>query len=238
MSGSLPPQTLDEALQALERCGDPKVRGLSIRRGAPENQYGVKMSDIRALAKSTKLNHELGLELWASGNVEAMLLATLILKPKQLSEDDLERMTAAVTYNHPADAPLAYTQIADWLMTNVIRQHPSKEALRQRWMESEHPMLARAGWSLMAERIVKNPEAVDPGALLDRIEREMAGAPAAAQWTMNFCLAEIGIHFAQHRQRAIDIGEKLGLYRDYPVSKGCTSPFAPIWIGAMVARQA
>jgi hypothetical protein len=32
------------------------------------------------------------------------------------------------------------------------------------------------------------------------------------------------------------VGEKLGIYRDYPVSKGCTSPFAPIWINAMVSR--
>jgi hypothetical protein len=33
------------------------------------------------------------------------------------------------------------------------------------------------------------------------------------------------------------IGKTLGIYRDYPVSKGCTSPFAPIWINAMVSRQ-
>jgi 3-methyladenine DNA glycosylase AlkD len=39
------------------------------------------------------------------------------------------------------------------------------------------------------------------------------------------------------RKRAIAIGEQLGIYRDYPVSKGCTSPFAPIWINAMVSRQ-
>ena len=45
------------------------------------------------------------------------------------------------------------------------------------------------------------------------------------------------IHFPQHRERAIAMGEKLGIYRDYPVSKGCTSPFAPIWINAMVSRQ-
>jgi hypothetical protein len=25
--------------------------------------------------------------------------------------------------------------------------------------------------------------------------------------------------------------------REYPVSKGCTSPFAPIWIKEMVSRQ-
>jgi 3-methyladenine DNA glycosylase AlkD len=65
----------------------------------------------------------------------------------------------------------------------------------------------------------------------------MATAPPAAQWTMNSCLAAIGIHHAKHQKRAIAIGEKLGVYRDYPVSKGCTSPFAPIWIDAMVSRR-
>ena len=227
MSGSLPPTTVEETLDALERCGSAKVREMNSRHGAPENQFGVKMGEIRAIAKSIKFNHELGLELWESGNVEAMLLATLIMKPKQLSEEDLERMAASVTY----------AWLADWLMTHQIRQHPDKEAMRQRWMASSHPMLARAGWSLTAERIVKNPEGLELGALLDRIDHEMGGAPPPAQWTMNFCLAEIGIHFAEHRRRAIDIGEKLGLYRDYPVSKGCTSPFAPIWIAALVARQ-
>jgi 3-methyladenine DNA glycosylase AlkD len=228
MTGPHPPTTLEEALKTLEACGHPKVREMNARNGAPENQFGVKMGDIRAIAKSIKTNHELGLELWASGNLEAMLLATLILKPKQLSEEDVERMAGSVTY----------AWLADWLMSNVIRQHPGKEALRRRWMQSPHPWLARAGWSLTAERVRTNPEGLDLPALLDRIEGEMGSAPASAQWTMNSCLAEIGIRFPEHRPRAIDIGEKLGVYRDYPCSKGCTSPFAPIWIGEMVARQA
>ena len=54
---------------------------------------------------------------------------------------------------------------------------------------------------------------------------------------MNFCLAEIGINFPEHRDRAIAIGEMRCAFRDYPVSKGCTSPCAPIWIAAMVARK-
>ncbi len=228
MSSSQPPQTVAEVLKALEACGHAKVREMNTRNGAPENQFGVKMGDIRTLAKSIKANHELGLELWATGNVDAMLLATLIMKPKQLTEEELERMTSAVTY----------PQLADWLTSYVVKQHPGKEAVRERWMDSAHPWVARAGWSLTAERIVKAPEGLDLGGLLDRIEREMPSAPAPAQWTMNFCLAEIGIHFAEHRERALAIGERLGLYRDYPCSKGCTSPFAPIWIREMVARQA
>jgi 3-methyladenine DNA glycosylase AlkD len=66
----------------------------------------------------------------------------------------------------------------------------------------------------------------------------MGTAAPPVQWTMNSCLAAIGIHCPEQRARAIAIGEALGVYRDYPVSKGCTSPFAPIWIGEMVRRAA
>jgi 3-methyladenine DNA glycosylase AlkD len=73
--------------------------------------------------------------------------------------------------------------------------------------------------------------------LLDRIEKEMPKAPPEVQWTMNSTLANIGIYHSSLRKRALTIGEKLGIYKDYPVSKGCTSPFAPIWINHMVSRQ-
>jgi 3-methyladenine DNA glycosylase AlkD len=122
-------------------------------------------------------------------------------------------------------------------MAYVIRLHPQKEALRQRWMTDAHPMAARAGWSLTTERLEKSPKNLDIDALLQRIEAEMADADPAPQWTMNACLATIGIHFPERRARAIEIGERLGVYRKYPVSKGCTSPFAPIWIEEMVRRQ-
>ncbi|MCW3052972.1 MAG: hypothetical protein JWN14_2142, partial [Chthonomonadales bacterium] len=131
-----------------------------------------------------------------------------------------------------------YPQLADWLNSYVVKAHPQKEQFRRKWMDSDQVMPARAGWSLTAERIVKNPEGLDLSALLDRIENEMGSAPTVVQWTMNYCLAEIGIHFADHRERALTIGNKLGVFRDYPTSKGCTSPFAPIWIAEMVSRQA
>lgn len=99
-------------------------------------------------------------------------------------------------------------------------------------------MAARAGWSLTAERVTKKPERLDLGALLDRIEAEMANAAPEPQRTMNNTLAMIGIHHPEHRARALAIGEKLGIYRDYPTLPGCTSPFAPIWINEMVRRQA
>jgi hypothetical protein len=39
------------------------------------------------------------------------------------------------------------------------------------------------------------------------------------------------------RQRCIALGEKTGLYIDFPVSKGCTSPYLPIWINSVVGKR-
>ena len=219
--------TLKETLAQLKALGNEKVRAQNSKNGAGDNQFGVRHGDIRKLAAKIKTNHALAIALWETGNIDARLLAILLINPKKLTGDDLDRMVRSV----------GFVQVADWLNSYVVKKHPDKETLRQRWMADDHPWTARAGWSLTSERIGKNPEGLDLPALLDRIESEMGDAAPEAQWTMNFCLAGIGIHFPKHRKRAIAIGETLGIYRDYPVSKGCTSPFAPIWIKEMVSRQ-
>jgi 3-methyladenine DNA glycosylase AlkD len=60
---------------------------------------------------------------------------------------------------------------------------------------------------------------------------------ARMQETMNFCLGEIGIRHADLRKRCIQIGEKLGVFKDYPTPKGCTSPYGPEWIAAVVGKK-
>jgi 3-methyladenine DNA glycosylase AlkD len=220
--------TLKEALAELEALGDEKVRRLNAKAGAGGNQFGVSLGDIRKLAKKIKTNHALALELWDTGNADAQFLAALLIQPATLSAAEMDRMVRSITFS----------RVADWLISYVVRAHPGKESLRRTWMTADDRWAARAGWDLTAERVAKSPDGLDVPALLDRIEAEMAGAKPEVQWTMNNTLAAIGIHFPKHRKRAIAIGEKLGIYRDYPVSKGCTSPFAPIWINFMVNRQA
>jgi 3-methyladenine DNA glycosylase AlkD len=226
------PITLEEALRQLESLGNAGVRAQNAKSGpmgsgAGDNQFGVPRGDVRKLANKIKSNHELALSLWKTGNIDAQFLATLLIKVNLLSADELERMVKSVTF----------TWVAEWLHSYVVKEHPDNEALRKKWMGSDDRWAARAGWQLTAGRVAKSPEGLDVGALLDRIEKEMGGAAPEVQWTMNACLAAIGIHFPKLRKRAIAIGEELGIYRDYPCSKGCTSPFAPIWINAMVRRQ-
>lgn len=219
--------TPKQVLAQLEALGDEKVRAHNQKRGAGKNQFGVKSGDIRGLAKKLKGDHALALELWKTGNVDARMLAILWLKPKQLSAKELDGLVRS----------LDYEGVADWLNAYVVRNHPQKEALREAWMKSKDPMSARSGWDLTAERVGKDPDGLDFDALLARIEKELAKAAPAAQWTMNNTLMAIGIHSAPHRKRAIAIGEKIGLYRDWPVNKGCIPPFAPTAIPAMAARK-
>jgi len=219
--------TAKKLLARLSELSNPKTRAHNIKYGAGENQFGVPLGEIRKLADEIKSNHALGLQLWQSGNADAQLLGILLMKPRQLTPQDVDRMVREV----------AFSQVADWFNSYIVKKHPAKEALRQAWMQDEDRWAARAGWNVTAERLYKSPEGLDVRALLDRIAAELSAAPPEAQWTMNFCLAGIGINFPEHRARAIAIGESVGLYRDYPVSKGCVSPFAPSWIEEMVRRQ-
>lgn len=219
--------TTKEILAELEALGNDKLRLQNIKRGSSENQYGVKLGDIRKLSKRLGTNHELGLALWKTENEEARLLSTLIIVPADLSVEELDNMVKSMT------SP----QLADWVNANVIKYHHYKDALREKWMESSSPMAARCGWDLTSKRISKHTTDNERSELLDRLESEMPSADPVTQWTMNFALASIGIYSPAHRERAIAIGNNLGIYRDYPVSKGCTSPFAPIWIEEMVRRQ-
>ncbi|MBS1523874.1 MAG: DNA alkylation repair protein [Bacteroidetes bacterium] len=219
--------TVNEVLTKLESLGNEKVRQHNIKFGAGDNQFGVKMGDIRAISQKIKTDHELALALWETGNIEARFLATLIIVPKRLSTTELEKMVRSERFS----------QVIDWLYSYVIKEHADKEQLRQQWLYSDDVMCARLGWSLTSGKVARSPEGLDIPALLDCIESEMPTAPPEVQWTMNSTLAQIGITKPEYRQRALDIGERLGIYRDYPVSKGCTSPFAPIWINEMVRRQ-
>lgn len=236
-AGKVSAGSVAEILKKLESMGDPKVRAQNMKYGMGENQFGVKHGDIRALAKQIKTNHPLALELWKTGNAEAQLLAILLMKPTELSTDDLERLMKSVEYPKALVHTAAFSHVMDWFHSYVIKEHPEKEALRKKWMTSKDRWCARAGWRLTAGRVVKSPEGIDLEGLLDRLEAEMGKAAPEIQWTMNTCLAEIGINHPKLRKRALAIGEKFGLYRTYPVSKGCTSPFAPDWIEAMVKRQ-
>lgn len=213
-----------EVLAELAGLEDPKIREVNERHG---DDHGVNLGRLRALAKRLKTQQELARGLWATGDTAARLLALLVCRPKAFERDELDAML------REARTP----KVHDWLVNYVVKKNPHREELRPAWSADPDPVVASAGWALTAERVVKKPEGLDLPGLLDVIEAEMKDAPERLQWAMNTCLAQIGIEHAEHRARAVAIGERLEVLKDYPTSPGCTSPYAPVWINEMVRRQ-
>ena len=220
--------TVQQALAKLKALGDEKVRKHNRKYGAGDNQFGVKAGDIRKLAQVIKTDHALAIALWDTGNCDAQLLAVLVMDPERVSMDELDSLVRSVSFEH----------VADWLNSYVVKNHPDNEKLRLKWLAARDRWAGRAGWFLTSVRVNRGAEGLDLPGFLDRIESEMPDAAPEVQWTMNAVLAGIGIENPGLRKRALAIGEQLGIYRDYPVSKGCTSPYAPIWINEMVRRKA
>ncbi len=214
---------LTKVMRDLAALEHPKMRAANEQRG---DDHGVNLTELRTLAKQLKIQHDLALQLWTTGNTAARLLATLVCKPKSLSAAELDVMLRDIR------SP----KLLDWFIVNMVRPGRHAEELRLRWKDGDD-LVGRAGWSLTTERVVKRPDGLDLDALLDQIEKELKHAPAQKQWAMNHCLAEIGIHHPAHRTRAIRIGERLEVLKDYPASPGCTPPYAPVWIAEMVRRR-
>ena len=73
--------------------------------------------------------------------------------------------------------------------------------------------------------------------LLDLLEADMATAEPEVQWAMNFAAGWIGIHELEYRSRCIELGERLGLYKDDPVSRGCTPNYLPEFIRIEASKK-
>lgn len=215
--------TVAEVMAELAALEDPKIREVNKKHG---DDHGVNLSQLRALAKRLKTQQELARRLWKTADTAARLLAILICRPKAFERDELDVMV------REARTP----KVHDWLVNYVVKKNPHSEELRLAWSADPDPVVASAGWALTTERVARKPEGLDLAGLLDVIEAEMKDAPDRLQWAMNHCLAQIGIEHAEHRARAIDIGERLEVLKDYPTPPNCTSPFAPIWITEMVRR--
>ena len=218
---------------ALSRLADPDIMHVNHRHG---DDHAVNLTKLRAVAKETgtgraaAVKHEIGMALWQTGDSACRLVATLLVRPKALDTDTLDEML------RDARTP----KVHNWLLSYVVMKSGRADELQARWFDDLDPTVASAGWALTTQRLVKRGDEVSSaeiGGLLDTIESTMADSGERLQWAQNECLAQIGIHHPEFRDRAVSIGERLGVLKDYPTPKNCTSPYAPAWIAEIVSRQ-
>lgn len=215
--------TVAEVRERLDSLADPRILAVNEKHG---DDHAVNLTKLRAVAKEAGRDAELARELWATGDTACRLVALLIARPKDFTADELDEML------RDSRVP----KVTAWLVSYIVMKGPFTGELRMRWFGDQNPIVAAAAWDLTTQLVKKPETGVDLVQLLDLIEADMVSAPDPLQWSMNYALGEIGINHAEYRDRVLEMGERLGVLRDYPTPPGCVSPFVPLWVPEMVRR--
>ncbi|MDX5347403.1 MAG: DNA alkylation repair protein [Hymenobacteraceae bacterium] len=193
----------------------------------------TKLGDLRKIAKDIKKDHELAMELWASGAYLPRQLAILIMDKKRLSEELIDKLDLDIQ-NHEINERL---QLIDWLLANQLSKDKKTIALMESWKDSPSVLQRRTFWYYQGRlRWVGQTPPPNTEELLSLIEARIENEKPEVQWAMNFTAAQIGIFQPEFRTRCVALGERTGLYKDEVVARGCTPNYLPELISIQVAK--
>src|ERR1700730_15762461 len=144
--------TAKEILAALKPLGSDSYKRVIFNHGVKEPCFGVKVSGLQKIQKRIKKNYQLALDLYDTGNYDAMYLAGLIADDAQMTKKDLQRWIS-----NAAHAPLASSTVP-W----VAAGSPHGWELALEWIDSKNPLAAEAGWATLRSLIsVKEDSELD-----------------------------------------------------------------------------
>src|SRR5690625_5168198 len=194
----------------------------------------TKLGDLRKIAKETKKDHELAMELWSTEAFLPRLLAILIMDKNLLSEDVLDKFDKDMQI-HTYDER---NNLMDWLLANHLTKDKKRIAMMESWENSHSALQRRTYWYYQGRlRWTGKTPPDNTEELLTAIEANIAQEEPEVQWAMNFTAGWIGVYEEKHRARCIKIGEKTGLYKDEKVAKGCTPSYLPKFISIEVDKR-
>lgn len=193
----------------------------------------TKLGDLRKIAKEIKRDHLLAMELWLTGNFFSRQLAILIMDARLLTQAEIDSLDRDIQ-KHSLEEKL---QLIDWLLANQLSKDKKTVALMLAWKNSVSVLQRRIFWYYQGRlRWVGQTPPDNSEDLLVSIEEQLANEEPEVQWAMNFTAAQIGIFQLEYRSRCIALGERIGLYKEEMVTKGCTPSYLPAFIATQVAK--
>lgn len=201
----------------------PRARSLYDQVAPPSTAKG----DLKRLAKTIKRDHELAMELWGTGNAHCRMLAVLIMDKKRLDQEAVDALCADLQ----AGEVEVQTRIMEWLMANQLVKSASGKHMIEGWELSPVSLQRRPFWYHQA-RLRWTGKAPSPNTehLLEALDERLADEEPMVQWAMNFFAGWIGVFEPEHRPRCVALGDRVGLYKDDLVPRGCTPGYLPEFI--------
>jgi 3-methyladenine DNA glycosylase AlkD len=222
--------TVNEVIQELESYGNETTKRIFINHGAREPFFGVKVQDLKKIVKKIKKDYRLSLELYDTGNSDAMYLAGLIADEKAMTKQDLQKWVKGAYWY----------MISDYTVPWIAAESNFGKELAMEWIESDQEFIASAGWATLSNLVSLKPDneldIENISALLDRVEMEIHSAKNRVRYTMNGFVIAVGSYIKELTNKAIIIGEKIGKVHVDMGGTACKVPLAPEYIQKVIDR--
>lgn len=222
--------TKKEVLKELEQYGDERTKNTFLKHGAKEPFFGVRIHDMKKILKKTKKNHELSLELYKTGNSDAMYLAGLMADENQITKGQLEDWADKAYWSY----------LSEYTVPWVAAETEYGFDLGMKWIESDEERFATAGWSTLAYYAAVNEDEVldidTYSNLLDRAGEEIHNAQNRVRYTMNGFVIAVGTYIKDLTDKSKKVAENMGTVTVDMGGTTCKVPLASEYIQKVVDK--
>jgi hypothetical protein len=196
--------TTAAVMDALKKKGSEQTRKTYARHGISAPMFGVKIADLKVIAKKFRGDQALALELFDTGNYDAMYLAGILADGSTMSKRELEKWAKTSS----CEAVCSY--VVPW----VTVESPYARELALKWMDSREPAMALSGWATYAGIVATTPDddldLQEVDGLLDRVVEEIDAAPNKVRYLMNAFVISVGTYVKPLLKQAKKAAKALG----------------------------
>jgi 3-methyladenine DNA glycosylase AlkD len=222
--------TKEEVFKELESYGNEGTKNVLIKHGAREPFYGVKVQDLKKIVKKIKKDYHLSLELYDSGNSDAMYLAGLIADEKMMTRADLQKWVKGAYWY----------MISEYTVPWIAAESQYGLELAMEWIESDKENTAAAGWSTLSSlAAVKTDDELDLelfARLMQRVEKEIHSSSNRVKYTMNGFVIAVGAYVSGLTELSMKTAKKIGKVDVYMGKTSCKVPFAPEYLQKIIDK--
>ena len=214
--------TAKEILEELKPLGKESYKRVLVNNhGVKEPCFGVSVSEMKKIQKRLGPQYELALELYDTGNYDAMYLAGLIVDDARMTKKDLQGWAEKAYGGSLPGATVAW----------VTAESPHGWEMAVKWIESPKIPVASAGWATFSSLVsIKADEELDLAelkGLMQRVQKTIRQAPDAVRRQMNFFVISVGTYVKPLTKFAIELGEKIGPVEIDMGDNDCQVPYIP-----------
>ncbi len=222
--------TLETALAALDRAGTAQNRKIYGRHGVTGPQYGVSFAELKSLKKTIGTDHALALALWATGNHDARILATMVADPAAFGVRELDAWARDLDNYPVTDA-----------FSAMVAGSPHARGRIAAWRDRKTEHVAACAFNVLAMHAQHDGEGPDEAWLLEQLAVIEAGIhtrPNRTRHSMNQALIAIGARGGALEKAALAAARRIGKVEVDHGQTSCQTPDASQYIARMKAHRA